>query len=39
MLSEACKDRFAGGVILYDSSDLVPFGDRLTAAPLSCLWN
>lgn len=37
-LAEACGKRFAYGVILYDSTDLVPFGDRLAAAPLSCLW-
>ncbi len=37
-LAEACKGRFAYGVVLYDSIDLVPFGDRLAAAPLSCLW-
>jgi uncharacterized protein len=37
-LAEACKKRFAYGVVLYDSADLVPFGERLAAAPLSCLW-
>lgn len=37
-LAEACKDRFAYGVVLYDSTDVVPFSDRLAAAPLSCLW-
>ncbi len=37
-LAEACKDRFAYGVVLYDSTDFVPFGDKLAAAPLSCLW-
>ncbi len=37
-LAEACGDRFAFGAILYDSADVVPFGDRLAAAPLSCLW-
>jgi uncharacterized protein len=37
-LAEACKDQFAYGVVLYDSNDLVPFGDRLAAAPLSALW-
>jgi len=25
-------------VVLYDGADVVPFGDRLAAAPLSCLW-
>ena len=38
-LAEACGDRFAFGVVLYDSADVVPFGKRLAAAPLSCLWN
>ncbi|MBX5298111.1 ATP-binding protein [Rhizobium sp. NLR12b] len=37
-LAEAAGDRFAYGVVLYDSTDIVPFGDRLAAAPLSCLW-
>ncbi len=38
-LAEACEERFACGAVLYDSADLVPFGDRLVAAPLSCLWS
>jgi len=38
-LAEASGERFAFGVILYDSADAVPFGDRLAAAPLSSLWN
>jgi len=38
--AEACGDRFAFGVVHYDSTDVVPFGDRLAAAaPLSSLWN
>ena len=37
-LAEACQDRFAYGVVLYDSTDFVPFGERLAAAPLSSLW-
>jgi hypothetical protein len=37
-LAEACKNKFAYGIVLYDSTDLVPFGDRLAAAPLSSLW-
>ncbi|MFG1375124.1 ATP-binding protein [Xanthobacter oligotrophicus] len=37
-LAEACGDRFAFGVVLYDNTDIVPFGDRLAAAPLSSLW-
>ena len=38
-LAEACGKRFAFGVVLYDSADVVPFGDRLAAAPVSSLWN
>jgi predicted AAA+ superfamily ATPase len=37
-LEEASGDHFAFGVVLYDNLDVVPFGDRLAAAPLSCLW-
>ncbi|MEX1198165.1 MAG: ATP-binding protein [Pseudohongiellaceae bacterium] len=38
-LAEACQDKFAYGVVLYDSTDFVPFGERLAAAPLSSLWS
>ncbi len=38
-LAKACGNRFAFGVVLYDSTDVVPFDDRLAVAPLSCLWN
>jgi hypothetical protein len=38
-LAEACGDRFAFGAALYDSADVVPFGDRLAAVPLSSLWD
>lgn len=38
-LADACGDRFAFGAVLYDNTDVVPFGDRLAAAPLSSLWN
>ena len=37
-LAEACEERFACGIVLYDSADFVPFGDKLAAVPLSCLW-
>lgn len=37
-LAEACGDRFVRGVVLYDGTDIVPFGARLAAAPLSSLW-
>ncbi len=38
-LAEVCKEQFAYGVVLYDSTDLVPFGDKLAAVPLSALWS
>jgi hypothetical protein len=38
-LAEACGDRFACGVVLYDSTDVVSFGDKLVAVPLSSLWS
>jgi len=39
LLADACGDRFAQGVVLYDGSECVPFGPDLTAAPLGCLWS
>ncbi len=38
-LAEACKERFAYGIVLYDSADVVPYGDRMAAVPLSALWS
>ena len=38
-LAKACEGRFACGVVLYDGVEVVPFGNRLVAAPLSALWN
>jgi hypothetical protein len=37
-LAEACGDNFKLGVVFYDGGRPVPFGDRLVAAPMSCLW-
>ncbi len=37
-LADACGDDFKLGLVLYDSDKGVPFGNRLFAAPLSCLW-
>jgi len=37
-LAEACGDSFAFGLVLYDGADVMPFGDRLAAAPMSALW-
>lgn len=38
-LAEAAGDRFRLGAVLYDHDTVVPFGDNLIAAPISCLWN
>ncbi len=37
-LAEAAGKKFARGVLLYDGDAVVPFGGRMTAAPLSVLW-
>ncbi|MCX6932750.1 MAG: ATP-binding protein [Verrucomicrobia bacterium] len=37
-LAAAAGKRFAGGFVLYDHDQIVPFGDRLFAAPISSLW-
>lgn len=37
-LAAACGDEFKLGVVLYDGENLVPFGERLYAAPVGCLW-
>jgi hypothetical protein len=37
-LQAACGHQFKLGVVLDDSETTVPFGDRLLAARLSCLW-
>jgi predicted AAA+ superfamily ATPase len=37
-LAEDCGDNFKLGVVLYDGGRPVPLGDRLVAAPMSCLW-
>ena len=37
-LAAACGDNFRLGAVLYDGDRTVPFGDRLFAAPIACLW-
>ena len=37
-LSAACGEDFKLGVVLYDGEQTVPFGERMFAAPISCLW-
>jgi uncharacterized protein len=36
-LSSASKN-FKLGLVLYDGERALPFGDRMYAAPISCLW-
>jgi hypothetical protein len=31
-------DSFTSGVVLYTGDRVLPFGDRLTAMPVSALW-
>ncbi len=37
-LSEVSRHNFKLGLVLYDSENTIPFGDRMFAAPISCLW-
>lgn len=37
-LADAAGERFKLGVVLYDGETVVPFGPRLFAAPVSCMW-
>ncbi len=37
-MQETYKNRFLKGIVLYAGSDNVPFGKKLFAWPLSCLW-
>ena len=37
-LKDACGSSFAAGVVLYDGTTSVSFGDRLRAVPVRLLW-
>lgn len=37
-LAVASRETFKLGVVLYDGERIVPFGERLFAAPVSCVW-
>jgi hypothetical protein len=37
-LAAGSRDDFQLGLVLYDGVRALPFGDRLFAAPISCLW-
>jgi predicted AAA+ superfamily ATPase len=38
-LAAACGPAFRSGIVLFDGTQAVPFGERLMAAPISCLWS
>lgn len=38
-VADVAGDAFRLGIVLYDADRIVPFGDNLYAAPLSCLWS
>jgi predicted AAA+ superfamily ATPase len=37
-MRDTLGDSFIAGVALYSGQDVLPFGDRLIAAPISALW-
>ena len=37
-LAETAGKKFARGVLLYDGDSVVPFGERMLAAPVQALW-
>jgi predicted AAA+ superfamily ATPase len=38
-IQAALGDRFVGGVVLYDGEDVLPFGEKLKAVPVGCVWD
>ena len=38
-LAAAAGDRFVGGVVLYDGTDSLPFGETRRAVPISTIWS
>lgn len=39
ILADACGERFVSGIVLYDHQKVIPFGERLSAVPISALWH
>ena len=37
-LADAVREAFQLGMVLYDGPRVIPFGERMFAVPLSCLW-
>lgn len=38
ILAETTGERFVSGMVLYDHDKVIPFGERLSAVPISALW-
>jgi predicted AAA+ superfamily ATPase len=38
-MRDSLGERFVGGVILYTGQNVVPWGERITLAPIDILWN
>ena len=38
ILADASGERFVSGMVLYDHDKVIPFGERLSAVPISALW-
>lgn len=38
-LAESVPEKFIQGVVLYDGDQVVPFGEKLFAVPISALWS
>jgi hypothetical protein len=38
-VAQAAGRDYRLGIVLYDGDKVLPFGDGLLAAPLSCLWS
>jgi predicted AAA+ superfamily ATPase len=38
-LAEAAGDAFIAGIVIHDNDVIVPYGEKMFAAPLSCLWH
>lgn len=36
-LREACRENFSAGVVFYDGENVLPFGDRMFAVPISAV--
>lgn len=36
-LKGACDNQFVAGIVFYDGENILPFGDRLFAIPISML--